>query len=626
MKSNKGFTLTELLVTMAILAVITGISIPLIINIQQSQTKRKYKVYGETLISSAKLYNDSYGEDLFGKRESDCRVVTYADLEDKKLVKDIDMSGISCKSDKTMVRIQKAGKTYGYTYKIGCGAEKNGKANDIQVELPTKSDLECTGNENIFMDVTANPPRASEGYNSVSRKTRIIIESSTGVAEGSKIKYAWVKNWDINSTNYTSVSDWKNVVFSKFDSTQKQKETIKSGTNVAIQSKFIQTPTGGSGDYYLIISMDDLCNLSGEGCVKADNKYKVFGPYKIDNQKPSILKFEVKSKKTGYNDKTAVIDYNATDDQVESSKLSICISKKPCEDSDYKSYGSVHELKLSDSQDGKEYTVYLGVKDKAGNKIEESKKYTVYKECTDKVNDGNWVDASTCTKKCGGGTINQKSGNKDKYTGAKCSGENTRTTSCNEMDCCSKLKEDPVCDGWGDWTPCSAVCGNGTKSHSRTCHKVSAYDGRVCSDYPDTANTSCNVRSCCSSTKEVIASYGNWYGCTAVCGSGTEYRTVTYYTVSNYNGQRCTNNATRTQSSTCYNYSGCCNSTRLANGRWERYTSCQRVHHTGRYVIFEYTYKYRERYVYDRVSNYNGQYCSKYNTSQTRAQDSIFCW
>ena len=87
MKNNKGFTLVELLVAVAILGIITGMSIPLIRNVRQNNEQRKYTSYGESLVQSAKLYVDSYGEDLFGHKKSGCALITYQQLEDKGLAK-----------------------------------------------------------------------------------------------------------------------------------------------------------------------------------------------------------------------------------------------------------------------------------------------------------------------------------------------------------------------------------------------------------------------------------------------------------------------------------------------------------------------------------------------------------
>ena len=104
---NKGFTLTELLVTIVILGIIMGISIPLIRNIQNNNENKKYDTYVDSLLSGAKLYNDAYGEDLFGNKKNGCNYIKYSDLATKDLVKDIQIDGVSCNNDNTYVRVIK---------------------------------------------------------------------------------------------------------------------------------------------------------------------------------------------------------------------------------------------------------------------------------------------------------------------------------------------------------------------------------------------------------------------------------------------------------------------------------------------------------------------------------------
>ena len=79
MKNKKGFTLVELLVVIAILGIITGISIPLIRNVQKAMVKKKYTTYLNGLKTSAKLYNDSYSEDMFGHNKTGVYCVKFSE-------------------------------------------------------------------------------------------------------------------------------------------------------------------------------------------------------------------------------------------------------------------------------------------------------------------------------------------------------------------------------------------------------------------------------------------------------------------------------------------------------------------------------------------------------------------
>lgn len=96
---KKGFTLVELLVTIVILGIITGLSIPLLRALSNNRTEKQYKTYLNSLVASAKLYNDSYSSDLFGNNENGCEFVTFQELFSHKLLKDIMISNISCNSD-----------------------------------------------------------------------------------------------------------------------------------------------------------------------------------------------------------------------------------------------------------------------------------------------------------------------------------------------------------------------------------------------------------------------------------------------------------------------------------------------------------------------------------------------
>ena len=61
---DKGFTLVELLVSMSIMGLLIIMAFPTIRTIQTNNTNSKFEEYGKAAVSAAKLYTDSYAEDL----------------------------------------------------------------------------------------------------------------------------------------------------------------------------------------------------------------------------------------------------------------------------------------------------------------------------------------------------------------------------------------------------------------------------------------------------------------------------------------------------------------------------------------------------------------------------------
>ena len=124
--NNKGFTLVEVIVTIVILGITTMVALPVVSTLQGQLNNNKYKVYQESLESSAKLYTDSYDYDMFGRKTQGCVKLKYSDLSDKKLLKDIELDkNISCSNDDTYVIVIKANDTYTYQSSLKC-TDENG--------------------------------------------------------------------------------------------------------------------------------------------------------------------------------------------------------------------------------------------------------------------------------------------------------------------------------------------------------------------------------------------------------------------------------------------------------------------------------------------------------------------
>ena len=156
------------------------------------------------------------------------------------------------------------------------------------------------------------------------------------------------------------------------------------------------------------------------------------------------------------------------------------------------------EHNFSGSYDGKARKLYVWVKDRAGNKTSLSdSSYVVYKECSETKALGNWTQYTSCTAQCGDSGIRTLRSNViDKYFNTSCSGYTYKYNDpCNRRDCCSSTYESA--GGWSVWSSCSKSCGGGTQTRTRTITSISNYNGQSCGNRTDTGTQSCNTQSCC---------------------------------------------------------------------------------------------------------------------------------
>ena len=118
--NNKGFTMVELLVTMAIMGLLIIMAFPTIRAIQSNNTSTKFKEYGKSVLSASKLYVDSYEEDLFDLNDNNgMKSIDLNDLVKKDLLKDISMSDSTCLNGSS-VNIIKYKDDYTYCLNLIC--------------------------------------------------------------------------------------------------------------------------------------------------------------------------------------------------------------------------------------------------------------------------------------------------------------------------------------------------------------------------------------------------------------------------------------------------------------------------------------------------------------------------
>ena len=96
--NKKGFTLVEFIVAITILGIITALAFSGVTGIVENNRKKKFEEYGNSLIYSAKIYVDSYSEDMFysGGAETKCHKLNLQTLINSGKVKDFSQKDITC--------------------------------------------------------------------------------------------------------------------------------------------------------------------------------------------------------------------------------------------------------------------------------------------------------------------------------------------------------------------------------------------------------------------------------------------------------------------------------------------------------------------------------------------------
>ncbi len=393
MRGNKGFTLVELLVVIVILGIITGISIPLIRNIQEKNEQKQYTTYMDGLKVSAKLYVDSYSDDLFGHEKSGCAIIKYSQLLEKGLVKDIAIGDVSCASNDTLVRVVKIDDKITYTPMIGCG-KVVGDSIEVDTILPEGSGgspLTCGADPHTIISFQTNPVYPDTSINFQKRNITVLLNSYTGVHEDIQIFYGFAFNKpEDEHQEPTLVNGW-NKLKVNYTGGNEQKKLIADGREIQLSSETIVTPDHLTGDYYVVLRIEALKDISGRNWTNNPNqsKYVYLGTFRLDNEKPVFANTSgVISSNDSYHHIQPKLNINVTDNYSNSSNLRMCISydSDTCSKSmgdiknnnGYETYnGSKVLSKIQDNYDGSTHTVYVTVGDAAGNYETQSYSYKI---------------------------------------------------------------------------------------------------------------------------------------------------------------------------------------------------------------------------------------------------------
>lgn len=141
--SNKGFTLTELIVTIAIIGIISMIAFPAISKLKEDNENEKYKAYENVMKSGAKLYVDSKKRDLWGKNQAGTIKLDYESLKSAGLVESFEEGKINCSDSYVCVRNSSYG-VITYDTVVICKNNKNVVYDtNKQLEKEKKSQISC---------------------------------------------------------------------------------------------------------------------------------------------------------------------------------------------------------------------------------------------------------------------------------------------------------------------------------------------------------------------------------------------------------------------------------------------------------------------------------------------------
>ncbi len=645
LQNRKGFTLIELLVAIVILAIIVVMSIPQISNLIDSNSDRKFEVYEKTIETSGKLYTDSYNQDMFGNNTSGCYDIEYSAMEEKNLIKDVNIHNATCNGGaqkKTFVRVYKSGDVYRYKVSILCTDKNNVStvlySNLIEGDIAGDAEF-CDGKTPDFngpnIQITSED---ADGWLNKNSDFRVGIRVSDpyGLRENITVKYAW-------TTNPSNVGSWTTH---NFGNARNEDVVTVNLTNGA--------PKTANADYYLVVKPVDVRDANGNH--RTEGVQKVF---KFDNTPPTCTVAVTEGTK-GLSDwyvtkPTVTMTYSDSRGSVEkygliNSTTATYNSKKTAKPGDttgIKYYGYVKDyagntakcelatikvdttpptkpttgaLTISGSNAAATLAAASGstdatsgileyryvIQNSSGAPANTSASYTTNRNFT-RACGKSYYGYAIAVDKAGNkspvysmGSASDKANSYSSWTSCSksCGGGTQKRTntcalittglsqSCNTQECCSSVKY----GSWSSWSACSKSCGTGTQTRTRK--KTSAYSGADCGTETQTQN--CNTQTCCSS---VYTTYGGYGSCSKSCGSGTKTRTV--YQYSNYNGQWCNQ---WNESASC-NTHGCCDSTYGSGGYW---SGCSASCNTGTQNYYSYRY-----------SNYTGEYCgATYSTWQ----------
>lgn len=176
---------------------------------------------------------------------------------------------------------------------------------------------------------------------------------------------------------------------------------------------------------------------------------------------------------------------------------------------------------------------------------------------------GDWESWSKCSKECGGGKQTRTRGIEvpPQYGGKECP-RLEESRNCNRQPCPVDCKV----SNWTEFTECSADCGGGTQTRTRSIDINPKYDGEECPELSETVN--CNQQPCpvdCG-----VTDWSPFNACSKECGGGVQQRTRDILVRPKYGGKECPKLVDRVK---C-NEQPCPKSCKVSD--WGPYTKCSK--------------------------------------------------
>lgn len=143
-----------------------------------------------------------------------------------------------------------------------------------------------------------------------------------------------------------------------------------------------------------------------------------------------------------------------------------------------------------------------------------------------------WSEWTSCSTKCGGGEqVRTRTVIAPPINGGTECGPLTEKKACNTQSC----PVDCQVSDWNEWSSCTASCGGGKQTRSRTILQHNSGGGKECPILTETQ--SCNNQLCPVDCK--VGEWSAWSACDKECGGGTQFRTRRILQEAANGGEQC---------------------------------------------------------------------------------------